>query len=66
MNIYRTICLIAVILAPAYTLANSVNAQANSTNVDIAENSDDVENGRFYVPARITIPVGATVVWNRN
>ncbi|MFQ5970577.1 MAG: plastocyanin/azurin family copper-binding protein [Nitrososphaerales archaeon] len=63
MSISRAIFILAVILTPAYAVGSSVNAQTNTADVQIAEGAADVENSKFYVPARITIPVGTTVVW---
>lgn len=61
-NIYRTVFILAVILAPGYALAN-VSAQEDVVQVDIAKNSKDADNGKFYVPTGIRVEVGTTVEW---
>jgi len=60
MNGMKAIVILGILLAP-YVLVH-VNAQ-EEVKVEIAEGSKDVDNGKFFVPARITIPVGTTVVW---
>lgn len=60
MNVMKAIVILAVLLAP-YTLMNT-NAQ-EEVKVDIAEGSKNIDNGKFYVPSRITVPVGTTITW---
>ncbi|MEM2759443.1 MAG: plastocyanin/azurin family copper-binding protein [Nitrososphaerales archaeon] len=55
----KIVALLAILLVPYALIA--INAQEFS--VEIAEGSKKVDNGKFYVPARITVPVGSTVVW---
>lgn len=63
MQYFRTIAILAVLLTP-YVLYN-VSAQEVVT-VEIAEGAKQVDNGRFYVPAKIAVPAGTTVVWKNN
>lgn len=60
MNVMKAVVILSVLLAP-YALIH-VDAQ-EVVKVDIAEGSQKVDNNKFYVPARITVPVGSTVVW---
>ncbi len=60
MNVMKAAVILSVLLAP-YALMH-VDAQ-EVVKVDIAEGAQKVDNGKFYVPARITVPVGSTVVW---
>lgn len=60
MNMMKAIVILGILLAP-YALIH-VNAQ-EEVKVEIAEGASKVDNGKFYVPAKITIPVGTTVVW---
>ena len=60
MNVVKAIVILGILLAP-YALMH-VNAQ-EEVKVEIAEGASKVDNGKFYVPARITIQVGTTVVW---
>ncbi len=60
MNAIKTVIILGILLTP-YLLMH-VNAQ-QEVKVDIASGSKNVDNGKFYVPASITIPVGTTVVW---
>ncbi len=60
MNAVKAVIILGILLTP-YLLMHG-NAQ-QEVKVDIASGSKNVGNGKFYVPARITIPVGTTVVW---
>jgi len=60
MNMVIAIVILGILLAP-YALMH-INAQ-EEVKVEIAEGASKVDNGKFYVPAKITIPVGTTVVW---
>ncbi len=60
MYLLKVIVILSVLFTP-YTLMY-VNAQ-EEVQVEIAEGSKNSENGKFYVPSRITIPVGTTVIW---
>ncbi len=62
MAIYRTIFIMALLLAPGYVLA-SVHAQGDLTKVEIAKNSKNVDNGKFFVPKDIVVDAGTTVEW---
>jgi plastocyanin len=52
----------SVLLIP-YAL---LNANGEDTKVEIAEGSKKVDNGKFFTPARISVPVGTTVVWTNH
>jgi len=60
MNMMKVVVILGILLAP-YALMH-INAQ-EEVKVEIAEGSEKVDNGKFYVPPRITVPVGTTVVW---
>ena len=60
MDVMKAIVMLGILLAP-YALMH-VNAQ-EEVKVEIAEGASKVDNGKFYVPAKITIPVGTTVAW---
>lgn len=60
MNAMKAAIVLSVLLLP-YALMH-VNAQGEFK-VDIAEGSQKVDSGKSYMPTRIAVPVGATVVW---
>ena len=60
MNMMKAVVILGILLVP-YALMH-VNAQ-EEVKVEIAKGSKNGDNGKFFVPARITIPVGTTVVW---
>jgi len=60
MNVVKAIVILGILLAPyAFMHANAQEVKE----VEIAEGSKNVDNGKFFVPARITIQIGTTVVW---
>lgn len=60
MNVIKTIVILGILIAP-YLLMQHANAE--EVTVQIADGAKKVDNGKFYVPAKIVVPVGATVVW---
>lgn len=56
----KTIVILGILIAP-YLLMQHTNAE--EVTVQIADGAKKVNNGKFFVPARIVVPVGATVVW---
>ncbi len=60
MSMIKAGIMIAILLAPLAFLDG--NAQ-EKVNVQIAKNAQKVDNGKFYLPARITVEVGTTVTW---
>ncbi len=60
MNVIKAVVILSILLTP-YLLMH-VNAQQEEQ-VEIANGSKKVDNGKFYVPATITITAGTTVVW---
>lgn len=60
MSMIKAVVIIAALLAP-YALMGA-DAQ-EKVSVQIVENAQKVDNGKFYIPARITVEVGTTVAW---
>lgn len=61
MRVHVPIILAMLLLMSAYS---ATNAGAQETKqVQIAKNSDDADNGKFYVPKNLTVTVGTTVEW---
>ncbi len=60
MSMIKAGIMIAILLAPLVLFDG--NAQ-EKVSVQIAKNAQKVDNGKFYVPARITVEVGTTVAW---
>lgn len=58
MNV-KAVVIASILLAPLML----INVNAEEVRVDIAEGSSKYENGKYYVPATVTVPVGTTVVW---
>lgn len=60
MHAVPAFVILTILLAP-YTLMN-IHAQEEVL-VEIAVGAKTVDNNKFYVPTKITVPVGGTVVW---
>jgi len=60
MSMIKAVVILATLLAPSVLL--DANAQ-DKVNVQIADGAQKVDNGKFFVPARITVEVGTTVTW---
>ena len=60
MTIIQTIIILSILLYPSTFI--HIGAQ-EEVNVEIVDGSEKVDNVEFYIPARITIPIGTTVIW---
>ena len=60
MSMIKVVVILATLLAPSVLL--DANAQ-DKVNVQIADGAQKVDNGKFFVPARITVEIGTTVTW---
>jgi plastocyanin len=58
-DMLKTFVILGLLIAPLLL----VTANAEDVKVEIAEGSKMVDNGKFYVPAKIVVSVGTTVEW---
>lgn len=58
-DMLKTFVILGLLIAPLLL----VTASAEDVKVEIAEGSKMVDNGKFYVPAKIVVSVGTTVEW---
>lgn len=62
MNMMKVAVVLGILLVPLTLM----DANAEEVKVDIANGSQKADNSKFYVPARISVPVGTTVVWTNS
>lgn len=59
----KIVLLLGVLLIPYGLLHTDAQEQVK---VDIAEGAKKIDNGKFFMPARLTVSVGTTVTWTNH